>query len=543
MTFVVVYNTRSVILDSTSESSTSFKRDLLILYSDSTIHQQIMRCPRALFLGLLVFPFVYTSTLPIPCPHHSKPRVRREFRSLPLSIRQRVFDAHWIMRNLTTAEGQARYGPNFISYEDLVVSHACANRDPRCDQGHFGPIFAIFHRALLLQFENSLLAIDPKIGAMPYWNVAFDAKGGKFRDDPRNYIFSEHFFGSKRGDPKANFAVLNGQFARFPVAKYDPMRHGPASNSSLRCLQEDWLRFPGNSVCRRCCGVVGCVCDRDDDVFDTFTRSFEQCSPYTIRNYEEFPLMDGTREFLFTQENFDTCTNSTLIRSIDQWQRCIELERSSCFFPNIDVSTVPGDTDIKLKTLAYLATENTTCAQQGYYFDRETGERVEVNAHHSQVHFKIAGDMRDPATSPNDPIFMVYHADIDRNIMTWQVNTPYLEESWWKYPVDQTPPPNARAAFSGPYNIYHLMQCGLVFKEDHPEYEPYSMPWIPGTLLNDVLNSGYPITNIFGEVCPTRPYTTRDIIEQSTPSSTTYTYDTLEHLYESCEIPEPTCER
>lgn len=204
-----------------------------------------MRCPRALVLGLLVFPFVYTSTLPIPCPPHSKPRVRREFRSLPLSIRQRVFDAHWIMRNLTTAEGQARYGPNFISYEDLVVSHACANRDPRCDQGHFGPIFAIFHRALLLQFENSLLAIDPKIGAMPYWNVAFDAKGGKFRDDPRNYIFSEHFFGSKRGDPKANFAVLNGQFARFPVAKYDPMRHGPASNSSLRCLQEDWLRFPG----------------------------------------------------------------------------------------------------------------------------------------------------------------------------------------------------------------------------------------------------------------------------------------------------------
>eukprot|EP00177_Eucheuma_denticulatum_P002599 GFKZ01004663.1.p1 GENE.GFKZ01004663.1~~GFKZ01004663.1.p1 ORF type:complete len:226 (+),score=16.96 GFKZ01004663.1:763-1440(+) len=210
------------------------------------------------------------------------------------------------------------------------------------------------------------------------------------------------------------------------------------------------------------------------------------------------------------------------------------MERSSCFFPDIDISDIPGNKDIKIKTLAYLATEPSVCSQKGFYFDL-TGSRREVNSHHSQVHFKLAGDIRDPATSPNDPIFFSYHADVDRNHMTWMANTQYLENEWWKFPRDQRLPSNAKASFSGPHNIYHLMQCGLVNKATFPEYEPYANAWIPGTLLDDIINSGYPMSNLFGEECATEPYTSRDIIEMSTPSRTVYTYDTLEHLYDSCE--------
>lgn len=445
------------------------------------------------------------------------------------------------MRNLSTTQGREKFGNNFISYADLVVSHACANLDPRCDQAHFGPVFSIFHRAMLLQFENALLAIDPEIEAMPYWNVAYDSQGGKFRNDPENHIFTENYFGSVRGQPKNAFGLVDGKLAHFPAVEFDPMQHTSASGSQFRCIQEEWLKVPTNSICRRCCGKTKCKCDRDDDIFDTFLRTFPECSPSTVRNYEEFPIMDGTRDFVFTDKDFNTCTNASLIRSFDQWQRCIELERSSCFFPNVDVSELPGDINIKLKTLSYLATENQTCGQQGYYYDPETRARVELNAHHSQIHFKLAGDMKDPATSPNDPIFFSYHADIDRNAMTWQANTAYLEDVWWKYPFDQTPPPNTNAAFSGPFNIYHLMQCGLIAPDRHPEYTPFALAWVPGTLLDDVVNSGYPIRNIFGETCTTPPYTVRDIIEKTTPKTTPYTYDTLEHLYDSCSPREPTC--
>ena len=32
------------------------------------------------------------------------------------------------------------------------------------------------------------------------------------------------------------------------------------------------------------------------------------------------------------------------------------------------------------------------------------------------------GDFQDPVTSPNDPIFMLHHANLDRNKMSWMSN-------------------------------------------------------------------------------------------------------------------------
>ena len=56
-----------------------------------------------------------------------------------------------------------------------------------------------FHRGFLLTIELSLLAIDPSIEALPYWDMTLDAVGGKYHpdgEDPENYIFSDKFFGS-----------------------------------------------------------------------------------------------------------------------------------------------------------------------------------------------------------------------------------------------------------------------------------------------------------------------------------------------------------
>lgn len=474
-------------------------------------------------------------TYSVQCPPMGKPRVRREWRTLSSEARQRVARAMWIMRNYTGEEGRARYGPRFVSYEELLLQHVCVFSDPRCDQGHFSPAFISFHRGLLMQMENALLAIDDGIEALPYWNMAFDSSTGRYRNDPEKYIFGKNYFGSYRGNPKENFAVTDGLFARFPIFKFDPKRHSSKAMSHLQCLQEEWIMPVRATTCRRCCGRLDCTCDPDKDEYDNFIRGYDDCSLYTTRNYEELPLMDGTRDLLFTEDDFEICTNETIIRTFAQWQNCIDMARVGCvFLNNPDVSNIPGNDNIKLKVLAYLAREPTECSMKGYYYLRD-GQRREVNAHHSSVHFKVAGDLKDVATSVNDPIFFSYHADIDRSSMTWMLKTQYLEREYWKYPVDQDVPPMTNAEFSGPFNVYHVIRCAYLRDGLHPKYHPFTTPWVPGTLLNDVVNAGYPMSTLFGENCATAPYTHKDVIELSAPSNTIYTYDTLEHFYDSCE--------
>ena len=104
----------------------------------------------------------------------NSPRIRREWRTLSKKERQRVADAMWEMKTKNTTEGQTLYGPRFKNHDEIVLLHACATLDRRCDQGHYSPAFMTFHRAMLLAYENSLLEIDPEIEALPYWDYAKD---------------------------------------------------------------------------------------------------------------------------------------------------------------------------------------------------------------------------------------------------------------------------------------------------------------------------------------------------------------------------------
>lgn len=513
-----------------------------------------MRSAKTLILFCFVVNF-FLHAESIKCPGHGKPRVRREWRTLSSSQRSRVVRAMWIMRLMPTEVGQLHYGPNYKGWEDFVVQHACAVLDPRCDQGHYGPIFGIFHRAFLLQFENSLLSIDPIIGALPYWNMALDSSTGKYRHDSQNYIFSDNFFGSFRGDVRDNFAVTNGKFAKWPIDIFNESRHGSKSNSNYQCLQEGWMVPQPATTCRRCCGKTPeeCQCNESHDVYDTFLRTTGECTPFTVRDYSKFPGMIGnTRELLYDENNFHACTNARNIRSFEQWQNCIDLGRSTCFFPpGIDISQFPTPDNASLmrktNALAYLATENQTCEMLGHFYQRRSRRRsrrrvrvrrsrkIEVNALHSQVHFKLWGDMGDVATSPNDPIFFSHHADMDRSAMTWMANSEHLESDFWHFPRDSSDSSGRpRAGFSGPTSIYGLKYCGARFKERYPAFEPYAHAWTPGTTLHDTMNRGYPFMQLFNEKNNAHPYTPKDIIMHTTISQTPYTYDTLEHLYEGC---------
>ena len=96
----------------------------------------------------------------------TKPRIRREWRTLDSQTKQNVANAFWIMRTTSTDAGQKMYGPHYFALDELIMLHACAVEDIRCDQGHVGPHFMTFHRLFLLKFELSLLAIDPSVEAL-----------------------------------------------------------------------------------------------------------------------------------------------------------------------------------------------------------------------------------------------------------------------------------------------------------------------------------------------------------------------------------------
>ena len=57
-----------------------------------------------------------------PPPTEAK-RVRRKLTSLSDAEWQRVVDALWVMKNLTTSEGQARYGPGFREFDFFAYLH------------------------------------------------------------------------------------------------------------------------------------------------------------------------------------------------------------------------------------------------------------------------------------------------------------------------------------------------------------------------------------------------------------------------------------
>ena len=104
-----------------------------------------------------------------------EPRVRREIRTLPSAEFDALVGAMWTMKTLDDAAGKARFGPHFRTYDSFVAQHVAASLGTRCDEAHFSPVFAVWHRAYLYEFELSLAAVDANVSSLPYWDYRPDA--------------------------------------------------------------------------------------------------------------------------------------------------------------------------------------------------------------------------------------------------------------------------------------------------------------------------------------------------------------------------------
>ena len=81
----------------------------------------------------------------------------------------------------------------------------------RGDQAHLAPIFGLFHRAWLLEFENSLLSIDEGIESLPYWDfMKENLTLGE--PPPSDSAFSVTYFGAYVGQ-LPDYVITDGSFA------------------------------------------------------------------------------------------------------------------------------------------------------------------------------------------------------------------------------------------------------------------------------------------------------------------------------------------
>lgn len=53
-----------------------------------------------------------------------------------------------------------------------------------------------------------------------------------------------------------------------------------------------------------------------------------------------------------------------------------------------------------------------------------------IEGAHGSVHVEIGGDMLDPMTSPNDPVFYLHHTNVDRLWWRWQAANPSLANTY-----------------------------------------------------------------------------------------------------------------
>ncbi|EOD26573.1 hypothetical protein EMIHUDRAFT_100598 [Emiliania huxleyi CCMP1516] len=343
------------------------------------------------------------------------PRVRREWREHTEDEIDRYACALNVMSTISTEAGRKCYGRTYVYFPDIVMKHACVASDPRGDQGHRGPEFMLFHKSTLLTYEGSILAIDPKIGAIPWWNLPLDSapvlnvdgtvnvSAGKYycpnasslpfgvgspNDDPsvanpgcdpEKYIWSDTYFGEQLGSGP-NYEVTNGRWRYRTMSRWGDFDTTYWSRDDKHDVNNECIVNMWTKVLRPVPSTVG----------RTIIKGVGKASNILFGGSGRSQQDSLIR---YTQHDFDACANSNNTRNWIEWQNCQEEN---------EFGTLEG---------VYCPDEKETCTQQ---------DLKKVYALHSTTHDKL-GEIGDVTTSPSDPaLFFSYHAYIDKNFMAWQ---------------------------------------------------------------------------------------------------------------------------
>ena len=145
--------------------------------------------------------------------------VRREVRDMSHADREAFFTALEIAHRADNIQqGRDTYGPRFTSVAALVAKHLDATTLNACSPFFNGLSFVTSHAALALELEQVLQTIDPSI-ALPYWDYTQDAAeyggGGDWRTG--SDLFQDEWFG-EAAPGNSDHHVQSGRFAYLPIA-------------------------------------------------------------------------------------------------------------------------------------------------------------------------------------------------------------------------------------------------------------------------------------------------------------------------------------
>lgn len=423
-------------------------------------------------------------------------RVRKEIRTLSPAEWDDVVAAMWVMKRTPAAEGERRFGPLFRTYDSLVAQHIVASLNRACDAAHFSPIFVVWHRAYELQFENALLAVNPNISGAPYWDYRPDA------DAPGRPggIFTEKYFGSWVGTG-ADFAVTDGRFAGWPVA-HDPagaLTQGWTSLYGFLRGAMNMNRSPlttrnGGTMCGAPVGVgnrtAWATCLAKADVKD-----MHLCIDWSVHGMAHFGVGGGWPRYADQPEPPGHIANNAAPLCASFYgmvgQRGEDKVLGSYVYPvNAGCFACPdcAARDLPLRDCVCGCARD-ECACDGVW----TGNRSYTEYVVDPKYVQVVGDMYDPISSPNDPVFFFHHVNMDRFFMAWQVAHPHL----------------------GPH--FDFPRAG------RPTDEAYCAAHLLDGVLGDTSGPIYDaLPNQTGPLSP------RDVFDRIGPDTAPYVYDTLE---------------
>uniref|UniRef100_A0A0G4I9S5 Tyrosinase copper-binding domain-containing protein n=1 Tax=Chromera velia CCMP2878 TaxID=1169474 RepID=A0A0G4I9S5_9ALVE len=437
---------------------------------------------------------------------------------------QAISDEEWnefvqgckIMKRYTTDEGRAIYGPDFINYDDITLNHARGTLGEQCNHLHYGPAFLWYHRMLITIFERSLLSVTSTLGGkltgVPYWDAPQDIFFyGRYVEAP---LFGPDRMGGG-GTEENGYEVKDGPFAGDQWGI--PVSPDPRLKNPYGFMRSPFNPNPSPYLTRRFenfCGLPypevleysqeACALLRKGDLL-----GFLWCQDLPIhsnphlnlggnwlseKTFECYTLVLPVLTLKYngpgTQVAFDTIPGPVR----EQWtQGCLDCPEDCTGLPVEECHCEYAEKTDPL--LAKNCTDNQPLAQN--YPKWAAG---------------AFGDFADVAFSPNDPIFWLHHAQVDRVLTSWQVSNVEIAGTFYGHP--EVWPPSDK-----------LLQC-------------------EGHALNDVLNPVEPLKGVYANVPANEGTTIKQVIEATIPGWTLeYEYDALlEGLSGALEIQKRTFE-
>lgn len=328
----------------------------------------------------------------------AKVRVRKEVRKLTSDELNMFKHGVAVMEQVPTAEGQVLFGKAYKEYNYFQVKHAVANLDPQGDQGHFGPHFGSFHRALSLEFEAALLAVVPKLKAVPYWDITLDAPGAKYWGT-KHSITASKYLGDIDGDARVGWAVTNGATAYKNVGKFDIDLYGEHASIFNGTADKHLMRANAGGS------------HNNNTMLTRYPFSFMMNLP-PFHELKDCVVTNGTKTigFNITAEDVALCHDPAYITSIVDWTRCLE--------SGAPMSQLKGTS--KSRTLHFCPHAALGSLKPGTM---------------------ISGDALDNSTSTQDWFFFwTHHNNVDRLFQIWQKKaaaqnkTMAHDDVLWNYP-------------------------------------------------------------------------------------------------------------